>query len=520
MERFRPDNVRAHLKFLASDLLEGRGPGQRGGDLAVKYIATQFALAGLQPAVNGSFVQPVPLVGVQTGPASTIAFVKDGQQLKPAYLDEFVGNDETQSESSQLDAPLVFLGYGVDAPEYNWNDYQDADVRGKALVILVNDPPSPDPKHFGGKALTYYGRWTYKFEQATRKGAAAVLLVHTPQSAGYGWEVVRNSWGREQPFVRVASGEHKLKFAGWITEQTARKLMGLAGQDLDRLTAAAAERGFRAVPLGVALQGRLESKTREIRTANVIGKLEGSDPKLKQEAIVYTAHHDHLGIDPDASGDQIYNGAVDNASGTALLMEMARAFAAAPVRPRRSVLFAAVAAEEGGLRGSEYYARNPVVPAGQTAVNIHYDGIEFLGATRDVQMLGVERTTLEPVAQAAARALGFRLVPDQHPEQGYYYRSDHFSLAKTGIPAFSLRLGNEVIGKPEGWGAAKDEEYRKNRYHQPSDEFRDDWDYSAARQAASIGAYIGWEAATTPRLPAWKKGDEFEAARLASQKGN
>ncbi len=527
--QFSGDRVRAHQRFLSSDALEGRGTGQRGGQVAIEYIATQFELAGLRPGANGSYIQPVPLVGLETERSSTVSIAKaapEGSPRRPsasaaepatlAYLTEFVGIDETQSRASEINAEMVFVGYGIEAPEYQWDDYKGADVRGKVLVMLVNDPPSEDPKFFGGKALTYYGRWTYKYEMATRKGATAAVLVHTPQSAGYGWEVVRNSWGREHPYVQLPAGQHALKLASWITEEVARKLMRMAGQDLDQLTAAAAQRDFRPVPLGLQLRAQMATKIRELRTANVIGKLEGRDPKLKEQAVVYSAHHDHLGVGEGVGGDNIYNGAVDNASGTAILLELARAFTGAPVRPRRSILFVALAAEEGGLRGSQYYAAHPVVAAGKTAANINYDGIMFLGRTRDAQLLGIERTTLEPIAQRAARELGFRLVADQHPEQGYYYRSDHFSLAKVGIPAVSLDLGTDVVGQPASWGEQQEAEYRQKRYHQPSDEFDSNWDYAAAVQAAEIGIFIGWEAAIQEALPGWKKGDEFEAARLAS----
>ncbi len=518
-KQFSGGHVRAHQRFLASDALEGRGPGQRGGQVAVEYIAAQFELAGLKPGNNGSFIQPVALVGIETEPSSTITISKNGGAVNLTYLDDFVASDETQNRGSTVDADMVFVGYGIEAPEMQWDDYKGLDVRGKVLVMLVNDPPSDDPKHFGGKGLTYYGRWTYKYEQAVRKGAVGAVLVHTPQSAGYGWDVVRNSWGRERPYVKLAAGEQALKVAAWVTEAAARKMMRLAGEDLDRLTANAARRESHPAELGLKLRARIASKVREFKTANVVGRVEGRDPKLKEQAVVYSAHHDHLGVNPAMKGDNIFNGAVDNASGVAILLELARAFQAAPVRPPRSLLFVALAAEEGGLRGSEYYARNPVVPAGKTAANINYDAIAFYGRTRDVQLLGIERTTLEPAAKRAAAELGFQLVPDKNPEQGYYYRSDHFSLARVGIPAASLDLGTDVIGKPPGWGEQQEAEYRKNRYHQPADEFQPDWDYSAAVQAAEIGIFIGWEAATQPVLPGWKKGDEFEAARLKSTGG-
>jgi Zn-dependent M28 family amino/carboxypeptidase len=514
--QFKGAHVRAHQKFLSSDALEGRGTGQRGGQVAIEYIAAQFEWAGLKPAVNGSYIQPVPLVGVTTERSSSVAFLKNGHQIIPEYLADFVGNDESQSQASDIDAEMVFVGYGIVAPEYQWDDYKGADLKGKVLVMMVNEPPSDDPKFFGGKALTYYGRWTYKYEEATRRGAVGAVLIHTPQTAGYGWEVVRNSWGREQAYVRVQPGQHALQLASWITSGMAGQLMALAGQDLSQLTAAAARRDFRPVPLGARLRAHIVSEVREIQTANVVGILEGSGPKLKDQAVIYSAHHDHLGIGEPVNGDPIYHGAADNASGVGILLELARAYAAAPVRPRCSIVFAAVTAEEDGLRGSEYYASHPVVPAGQTAAAINYDGLLFLGRTRDVQMPGVERTTLGPLAEQAAGAFAVRIVPDQHPEQGFYYRSDHFSFAKVGIPAFSFHLGTDVVGKPAGWGEKQEADYRATRYHRPADKFDPSWDYAAAEEAAQIGIYIGWHAANQDALPGWEKGDEFEAARLKS----
>lgn len=514
------NRMRAHLKFLASDLLEGRGTGQRGGEIAAEYVATQFELAGLKPAaVGGSYFQPVPLVGIDLQPSSTFAFVKGGERRAMTYLEDYVAAVETQRQVEDVDAEMVFVGYGIEAPEYQWNDYKDADVRGKVLVMLVNDPPSEDPKFFGGKALTYYGRWTYKYEIAARKGAVGAVLIHTTPLAGYAWAVVRNSWGRERPYVRLKSGEPALAVASWITEARARALMEWAGQDLDKLMAAAAQREFRPVPLGVRLVAHLESKLRPIEAVNVVGLVEGSDPKLKDQVVVYTAHYDHLGIGTPVAGDAIYNGAQDNASGSSLLLELARVFAQAPRKPRRSVLFISVAAEEGGLRGSEYYAAHPLIPPGKTASNINYDGLPMHGRTRDVGLLGVERTSLYPAARRIARAMGLTITADSHPEQGYYYRSDQFSLAKVGIPAISVRAGLDYIGKPPGWGQQKWLEYQQKHYHQPSDEYDPSWDFSGAVQMGTLGIYLGWEAAQMDQLPTWNPGDEFAAAREHSLSG-
>ncbi|MBI4461278.1 MAG: M20/M25/M40 family metallo-hydrolase [Acidobacteria bacterium] len=518
-ESLSGERMGAHVRFLASDLLEGRGAGQRGGELAAAYIAAQFGLAGLKPAVpDGSYFQRVPLVGIDTRTTSTLTLVTPQGERPLKYLDEFVATAETQRELQEVDAEIMFVGYGIEAPEYNWDDYKGADIRGKVLLMLVNDPPSDDPRLFGGRALTYYGRWTYKYEKALAKGARGAILIHTPQSAGYGWEVVRNSWGRERPYVRLKPNEPALELASWITEPVARELLAATGHDLAALTSAAARRDFRPVPLPVRVRARLESGMREIETANVVGLVEGSDPKRKDEVVIYTAHYDHLGIGTPVAGDAIYNGAVDNASGMALLLELARAFAEVSEKPPRTLLFIACAAEEGGLRGSEYYATNPIFPPGQTAANINYDGLLVLGRTRDVSLLGIERTTLYSAAERIAHALGLTIKPDANPEQGYYYRSDHFSLAKVGVPATSVDLGQDYVGKPAGWGAAQEQEYREKRYHRPADEYDPSWDFSGLVELAKLGVYLGWEAASVAALPGWKPGDEFEAARKASLK--
>jgi Zn-dependent M28 family amino/carboxypeptidase len=522
-QRFRPEAMRAHDRFLASDLLEGRGPGTRGDQLAMEYIAAQFEAFGLAPAGDdGTFFQRIALLGERVEPEKTsLSFTKSGEpSLGPlSYLADFVAVNPSQTETSQTDSEVVFVGHGVVAPEYRWDDYRGFDASGKTLVMLVDDPPAneQEPDLFKGKARTYYGRWTYKYEIGTAKGAQAVLLIHTDAAAGYPWSVVRNSWGGESDSVRLPPGAPALRFAGWMTEKVANELFQKAGYHLEALTRAAASRDFRPVPLGWRLQSTLFSRIRAFETANVVARLSGSDPKLRDEAILYTAHHDHLGIgEPDKTGDRIYNGALDNASGCAVLLEMARAWAECKPAPRRSILFNSVAAEEQGLLGSEYYGKHPSIPAGRIALAINYDGISEYGRVRDVSMLGVERTTLLPVAERVTSAMGLRIVPDQEPEQGYYYRSDHFSLSKVGIPAFSIDPGYDVIGKPAGWAKAKSDEYRAHHYHQPSDEFVPSWDWSTGVQMAQLGFWLGWEAANAPTMPAWLPGDEFRAVRERS----
>ncbi|MGZ4810525.1 MAG: M28 family peptidase [Thermoanaerobaculia bacterium] len=520
MDMFSATAMRAHDKFLAGDLLEGRGPGTRGDDLAMQYIAAQFEAAGLEPAGdNGTYYQKVPLVGITSNPDKTsIAFSKNGANVVGPlkFRDEFVGHNQTQEPSGTLDSEVVFVGHGVTAPEYRWDDYKGLDTRGKTLVMLVDDPPATtaEPDLFKGKARTYYGRWTYKYETGTAKNAEAVILIHTNEAAGYGWQVVRNSWGSESSFMRRVPGAPALKFAGWITQDAARQLFLAAGYDLDALTKAASSRDFKPVPLGVRLTGTTSSTIRPFDSANVVARLAGSDPKLRNEAILYTAHHDHLGIGrPDDTGDAIYNGAIDNASGCALLIDMARVWANTTPRPKRSILFAAVAAEEQGLLGSAYYGQNPTIPAGRIALNINYDAIPEYGRVRDVTMNGVERTTFYPTAQRITKAMGISIVPDQEPEQGHYYRSDHFSLGKVGIPAFSVDSGQNVVGKPAGFGKQMSDEYREKRYHQPSDQFDPNWDWSSAVQMAELGYWMGWDAANSTSLPNWLPGDEFRAIR-------
>lgn len=525
-EDFRADSIRAHTRFLSDDLLEGRGPGTRGDELTRAYIASRFEAMGLAPAGdNGTYMQKVSLLGIETLPDKTsLAFTKNG---KPAlgpmkYLEEFVGGSQTQVETSALDSDVIFVGHGVVAPEYKWDDYKGLDTKGKTLVMLVDDPPAneKEPDLFKGRARTYYGRWTYKHEMGTAKGAQAVILIHTSEAAGYGWPVVRNSWSGESSYVRNAPGAHALSFAGWITAETAAALFKAAGQDLAALTKAASSRDFKPVPLGFRLTGSVGSKMRPFDTANVVAKIEGSDPKLKEEAVLYSAHHDHIGIgnpDEDDKDDRIYNGAIDNASGTATVLEIARVWNAVMPRPKRSIVFALVAAEEQGLLGSKYYGEHPTIPAGKISLAVNLDALYLFGKVKSVTMIGVEKMTFFPTAQKVTEAMHLGIVPDQAPEQGSYYRSDHFSLAKAGVPAFSIKQGLEVIGQPDQWGRDKAKEYREKHYHQPSDEFDPTWDFSSAVQMGQLAFWFGYEAANAPALVNWLPGEEFSAAREKSQ---
>jgi Zn-dependent M28 family amino/carboxypeptidase len=510
----------AHDRFLASDALEGRGPGTRGDAIARQYIAAQFESYGLEPAGdNGTYFQRVPLLGLTTDREKTsLAFAKNGTAvLGPLKIEEeYVGQNKAQLESDTLDSEVVFVGHGVVAPEYKWDDYKGLDTRGKTLVMLVDDPPADaqEPDLFKGKTRTYYGRWTYKYEIGAAKNAAAVILIHTTDAAGYGWQVVSNSWGSENSFAKNKPGEPALHLAGWITEKIARDLFKQAGFDLDAMTKAAASRDFKPVPLGVKLSGTIVTKIRPFDTANVVARLRGSDAKLRDEAVLFSAHHDHLGVGkPDASGDRIYNGAIDNASGCAVLLEMARVWSQTKPAPKRSIYFAAVAAEEQGLLGSAYLGQNPPIPAGRIALALNYDAIPELGRVSDVNMNGIERTTFYPTAERITKALGLTIVPDPEPEQGHYYRSDHFSLGKVGIPAVSIDPGPNVIGKGKEWGAEQSNDYRAHRYHQPSDEFNPKWDWSEGVQMAQLGFWLAWDAASAASMPNWKPGDEFRATR-------
>jgi Zn-dependent M28 family amino/carboxypeptidase len=514
---FRAEAIRADTKFLSSDLLEGRGPGTRGDALATSYIATRFEALGLEPAGDdGTYFQKVSLLGITTDPEkSAVSIAKPGSPAKPlAYRDEFVGGNQSQKEAVTLDSELVFVGHGVVAPEYKWDDYKGLDARGKTLVMLVDDPPATaqEPELFKGRARTYYGRWTYKFATGTARGADAVILIHTDASAGYGWQVVRNSWTGEQAYVKNAPGQHALAFAGWVTQKVAADLFKSAGLDLEKLTQAAHARNFKPVPLGVRLSGTVTSGIRAFDTANVVARLAGSDEKLKDEAVLYSAHHDHIGIgtpDDDDPTDTIYNGAIDNASGTATILELARVWSGMNPRPKRSILFALVAAEEQGLLGSEYFGQHPAIAAGKIAMGLNLDALNLFGETTSFTMIGVDRTTFYPTVLNVAKAMNVTMVPDQAPEQGSYYRSDHFSLAKAGVPAFSIKQGAEVVGKPQGYGQAKVKEYRDKHYHQASDEFDPAWEFASAVQVARFALWLGYEAAQAPEMPMWLQGEEF-----------
>ncbi len=517
METINPEHIRWHVRYLSHDLLEGRGTGQRGGDIAAEYMATQFAEYGLKPAGdNGSYLQKVPLVGITTLPETQFSLVpKQGPAMNLKPLDEYVAYDRSQQKQSDVDADIVYVGYGIEAPEYNWDDYKGVDVRGKVLLMLVNEPPSDDPKFFKGNALTYYGRWTYKYEEAARKGAVGVILIHREDMASYPWEVVRNSNSGERSSLKLDG--LALKVASWVQLEVAKRLATACGMDWDKMMAEAQSREFHPVDLGAKLKAHMVSKVREFESNNVLAILPGSDRKLKDEAVIYTAHYDHFGIRPDMAGDNIFNGAADNATGCGILLELARAFSVARERPARSVIFAGVTAEEQGLLGSEYLGKHPPVPAGKIALDLNYDDVKPLGAPEEVEVTGAERTTFYPWVQATAKEFRLAIRPDALPQAGHFYRSDHFSLARVGIPAFSINQGVKFKGHDAAWGVEQNKEYVEKHYHQPSDEYHPEMDFVGDAAMARFGFALGWEAASLTRLIGWQKGDEFEAARGKSQ---
>ena len=519
-----PEKIRAHVRFLSLDLLEGRGPGKRGGELAAEYFATQFALAGVEPAGdNGTYFQPVPLVAVHTIEDKTaFSFVpSQGEPIKLAYGSEIVSKDQTGQPTADLDAPIVFVGYGIHAPEYHWDDYagpngKEIDLKGKVALVIVNEPPSNDEKFFKGKALTYYGRWTYKYEEAARRGAVGVLIVHRTDLASYGWDVVRNSQAVEKSYLQ-ADPDATLRAAAWIQHDVAQRLFTLAGLgDLDQAIDNAGRPGaFHAVELLVRLHAHIESRVRRYVSSNVVGRVPGAS--AANRAVLYTAHYDHLGIDPDAKGDNIYNGAADNGTGCGILLELARAFAKSPVRPPHAVYFAAVTAEEQGLLGSQFLGMHPPIPAGQIALDLNYDMLLPIGVPRSVNLDGAERIDFWPTIQTVAKAFDLALLPDPAPGAGHYYRSDHFSLARVGIPAFSVDQGELFEGHTPEWGRQQAEDYVVHHYHQPSDEYRADWDFRGNAKLARFGFVLGWLASEKLKTVEWLPGDEFEAARKASR---
>jgi Zn-dependent M28 family amino/carboxypeptidase len=522
------DAVLAHTKTLASDAFEGRGPGTKGEDLTVQYLTDQFTKAGLKPGnPDGTYVQKVPLVGITPDPAPLV-FNKGAREVRLRWKDDVVAWTKHVAENASLDhSPLVFVGYGVVAPEFNWDDYKGVDVKGKTLVMLVNDPPVPDPanpaaldpKMFGGQAMTYYGRWTYKYEIAKEKGAAGAIIIHETGPAGYPFDVIQSKVTEQFDLVTPDKNMSRVSVEGWISLDQGKKLLELAGQNFDDLKKLAATRDFRPVPLGVTASMRLHNTLRTINSKNVVAKLEGSDPKLKDEYVVYTAHWDHLGIGTPVNGDEIYNGAQDNAIGCAGLLELARAYTKLATPPKRSILFLSVTAEEQGLLGSEYYSVTPLYPLAKTLANINMDGLNVYGRTKDLILVGLGASDLDDYARAAVGEQGRIIKGDAEPEKGFYYRSDHFNFAKQGVPAMDPDDGIEYVGKPEDYGQKVRDDYTAHRYHSPSDVVLPDWDLSGAREDLKVFFAVGYRVAQAAKFPEWKEGNEFRAKRQAMVRG-
>jgi Zn-dependent M28 family amino/carboxypeptidase len=512
--RIRERALRADVRFLSSDLMEGRAPATRGDALACEYVATRFEALGLEPALpSGSWLQPFEMVGITTACPDVLSFHRGNEKVELRFLEDYVATSGVETGEVRLDAAeVVFVGYGIEAPEFQWDDYKGADLKGKLLLFMNNDPES-DPGLFAGRRRLYYGRWDYKYQVAAKLGAAGAIIIHTDHSAGYSWQVVQSSWTGEQ-FSLPRGDEPQLPLAGWATEQACRRIARLGGRDLDALRASAERRDFRPVPLGVTLSALLRNTLAHRRSANVIGRLPGRDPVLAREAVIYMAHHDHFGTKPGPDGEPVvYNGALDNASGVAAVLAIAKAFASLPERPRRSVLFATVGAEEQGLLGSEYLARHPPVPAGRLAAAINVDAMNIWGRTRDVAVIGLGKSSLDDWIGTIAEAQGRTVVPEAFPDKGAYYRSDHLSLARIGVPSAFLQAGTDFRGRPQGWGRKRQEAWEAANYHQPGDDLTDDWDLSGAVEDAQLLFYLGVKVANAPLAPVWRPGDEFEAAR-------
>jgi Zn-dependent M28 family amino/carboxypeptidase len=526
LEAITPDGLLAHIKVLASDEFEGRAPGTKGEELSVKYITDQFKKIGLNPGnPDGAYTQEVPLAGIKSEPR--MSFVIGDKTMDLKYPDDFVASSaRLQPEIKIEKSDLVFVGYGVVAPEYGWDDYKNVDVHGKTLLMLIGDPPVPDPKDpsklddkmFKGKAMTYYGRWTYKYEIAAQKGAAAAIIIHETQPAAYPWQVVRSSWGKENFELDNANKNMDAVSArSWITSDVARKLLADSGQDFDALKKAAITKEFRPLALNAEANFQIKQQIRSFKSHNVIGKLEGSDPKLKGEYVIYTAHWDHLGRHPELQGDQIFNGAIDNASGVASVIELAGAFSKLNPPPRRSVLFMATTAEEAGLLGAKYYTEHPLYPLERTLADINIDGVNPWGKSHDLEDLTNGNSTLDDLLGQAAARQGRVMKPNSEPEKGGFFRVDSFEFAKAGVPVLHAARGIEIIGKPPEYGKQKRDEYVAKHYHQPSDEVDPAWDLSGAVQDVQLLFEVGYQVANGEKFPEWKPGSEFKAKRDAMQ---
>jgi Zn-dependent M28 family amino/carboxypeptidase len=524
MPKLDPAVILQHIKVLSSDKFQGRAPGGIGEDLTVGYLETQFKDLGLKPGnPDGTYVQKVPLVGITGAEGKPLVFTKGAQKLALTWKDDVVAWSKHVADGAEIDkSDVVFAGYGIEAPEFGWNDFKNIDVKGKTIVVLVNDPPIPDPadastldaKMFGGKAMTYYGRWTYKFEEGARKGAAAVLIVHETVPAAYPFSVVQGNLGEKFDTIAPDKNMSRSNIEGWITVDAARKLFTMAGQNFDELKKKALSKDFTAVPLGVQASMGIKNTLRNVNSRNVVAKLEGSDPSLKDEYVVYTAHWDHLGVGEAVYGDKIYNGARDNAAGVALMLEVARQFTKVQPPPKRSILFTMVTAEEQGLLGSQYYSVTPLYPLAKTVADINIDSPNVFAPSKDVTVIGMGASDLDDYLQQAAQEQGRTLRPDPEAEKGYYYRSDHFNFAKQGVPALYIESGHDAAGdKPADYLKKKLDDYEAHDYHAPSDVVKPDWDLSAAALDGQLVFAVGYRVANAGKWPEWKPGNEFRAKR-------
>ncbi len=511
------DTMRGHIAELSSDAYQGRGPGSEGDQMTQTYLVDQMQALGLQPGgAGGTWLQEFDIVGITSAAPETWTVRGDDGELALKFWDDTVLVGGLQEESVAIeDAELVFVGYGIQAPEYGWDDFKDVDMTGKVAVIMNNDPEW-DEDLFGGETRLYYGRWSYKYEQAAAVGAAGAIIIHTTPSAGYPYQVVQVGWTGEQ-FELPTTGEARVPVKGWVTEDAARELFTFAGVDLDQLVESARSIDFEPVSLGVKTSVAITNEVRTVQTANVLGLMPGRDEALAAKQVVFTAHHDHLGVgEPNDAGDTIYNGALDNASGTAAVLAMAKAFTGLSEAPRRSILFAFVAAEEQGLLGSQFLAQNPPIPTARMTANLNFDGANIWGRTSDITYIGYGKTSLDAVVERYAEAQGRAVKPDQFADKGYFYRSDQFSFAKVGVPALYLDPGTEYLGQPEGYGKEVVDAWIETHYHQPSDELVDDWVFDGMIEDARLGFLIGLDIAEADEDPTWNAGDEFAAARLAA----
>ena len=523
------DNILQHVNRLASDGFEGRGPGTAGEDSSVAYITEQFKALGLAPGnPDGTYIQPVSMIGYTSHPDASIAV--GGKPMKLRFPNDYVAVSRRNANAIRVDnSDVVFVGYGVVAPEYGWDDYKGLDVKGKTIIMLVNDPavPSPDDSTkldstmFKGKAMTYYGRWTYKYEIASDKGAAAAIIVHETGPAGYPYEVVVGSWGRENFDVKATGPTNRVAVEAWMALDKTKELFRNAGLNFDSLKKAATRKDFKPVALNAKATFHVRNQVREIQSKNVVAKLEGADANLKDEYVIYTAHWDHLGRDTTLKGDQIFNGALDNATGVGALLTVAKAFKALPKPPARSVLFLAVTAEEQGLLGAKWYATHPLYPLNKTLVDMNMDGVNQWGKTKDLTVVGYGNSTLDDLlGTVLASQSGRTIKPDPEPEKGFFYRSDHFEFAKQGVPALYVDAGTEYVGKDSTYGQKKRDEYTENDYHKPSDQVKPDWDLSGAVEDLQAFFQVGYRVAQTDRWPEWKQGTEFKARRDSMVKGD